>query len=498
MWSSLIARIRRALQKMNLLKGIKNVNSAKEITVTDEQYKQIAIWKALYQGYHNDFHDITYQTINGQKKRRMASLNMGKVASQEMATLVFNEKCAINISDAQLQIFIDGVFKANGFTKEFQRYLEYKFALGGLCIKAFVENEKLKLDFVTAERFIPLAWNHTSITEGVFIDEFFKQGKKYTLLEWNLFENGQYVIRNELYESQDGNDLGVKISLESQFPNLTREVRINNVDKPFFAYIKPNTANNIDMNSPLGISIFANAIDTMRAIDTAFDSFEREFKLGKKRILVPATAIRTVIDPQTGAMQRYFDANDEVYEAFSFGDDMNEIKDISVVLRVEEHIAALNALLTHFAMQVGFSPGTFTFDAQGLKTATEVISENSKTFRTKQGHETLVEAGIQDLIECIIQVARLYKMFPATSRNYEVTVTFDDSIAEDKTTDAAYYISLVGSQLVSKVYAIQKVLGLTEEQAKEMLEQIAEENKTVMPEDIDFFKTSKKTAGGAE
>src|SRR5690606_10807914 len=126
-----------------------------------------------------------------------------------------------------------------------------------------------------------------------------------------------------------------------------------------FSYFKTNKANNIDLQSPLGISLYANALDTMKAIDTAFDSFHREFRLGRKRIIVPAHMVKTVIDPDTGRAHRYFDDTDETYEAFNSGEmDDNKIQDISVELRVEEHIAAINALLNLFAMQTGFSSGT--------------------------------------------------------------------------------------------------------------------------------------------
>src|SRR5690606_13683710 len=118
--------------------------------------------------------------------------------------------------------------------------------------------------------------------------------------------------------------------------------------------------NNIDLQSPLGISIFANALDTIKAIDTAFDSFHREFRLGRRRIIVPAHMVKVVIDPETGKAHRYFDDTDEIYEAFGTELDDSEIKDISVSLRVEEHISAINALLNLFAMQTGFSTGTFS------------------------------------------------------------------------------------------------------------------------------------------
>jgi A118 family predicted phage portal protein len=485
MFKTLIARIRQVMYRMGLIRGIQSVYDKKEIPVNDTFYNHIDVWKALYSGYHKDFHDVKYHTINGTKTRRMATLNMPKVVAQEIATLVFNEKCSINISDEKLSENIEIVFKANSFYKKFQDYLEYNFALGGMVIKGYAEDGQIKLSYVTADCFIPVAWDNQGITEGIFINEIKKGNKKYTHLEWHLWESDQYIIRNEVYES-NGTDLGVKVPLKDFFPNLQEEVVISGLKRSLFVYFKPNTANNIDLNSPLGISVYANSLDTLKSLDIAFDSFQREFRLGRKRILVPAAAIRTVIDPVTGASHRYFDANDEVYEAFNFDQDSNEIKDISVELRVEEHIAAINALLNILAMQIGFSAGSFTFDGQGVKTATEVISENSKTFRTKQSHETIIEAGLQELVEVIVQVAELYDIFEGPEK-YEVTVTFDDSIAEDQTAEINKQVLLVSNGLTSKKRAIMKVHGVTVEEAEKILQEIREEQQTVTAQAIDLF-----------
>jgi A118 family predicted phage portal protein len=242
------------------------------------------------------------------------------------------------------------------------------------------------------------------------------------------------------------------------------------------------------MDSPLGVSIFANALDSLRALDVAFDSFEREFRLGKKRILVPDTAIRTIVDPDTGKHVRYFDANDEVYQAFKFeNEEGDNFKDLSVELRVDEHVAAINSLLNLFAMQIGFSAGSFSFDGQSMKTATEVVSENSKTFRTKQSHEVIIEEGLIEMIDIIVDLAALYKIFPKPSKKYEVSVTFDDSIAEDKTGDLNYWTQLVTNKLATRKRAIMSVLGLTEDEAEQELLAIAEEDKQGTPEMIDFF-----------
>lgn len=486
MFQKLITALKRGLVKLGLLKEIEKITDLKDVSSNEEMFQKIEVWKALYRGYHEPFHKVTYKTIDGTKERTMLTLNIPKAAAQEMASLVYNEKCEFSISDDSIAEFITEVFKRNKFDKKFQDYIEYMFAHGGMVIKPYVENDKIMLSFVTADCFIPISWRNDTIYEAVFPYEFKRRDKKYTHLEWHLWENGQYVIRNEVYESQNGTDLGIKVPLAEFFPNLEEEVRIDGLKQSLFAYFKPNVANNIDLQSPLGISIFANALDTLKAIDTAFDSFHREFRLGRKRIIVPAHMVKTVIDPETGRAHRYFDDTDETYEAFNSGEmDDNKIQDISVELRVEEHINAINALLNLFAMQTGFSSGTFTFDGQSMKTATEVVSEQSKTFKSKQSHEVIIESGLQELIHSVIAIGELYGLINAPDY-FEIAVSFDDSIAEDKGAEINQQTQLVAAGLQSKKRAIMKVHGCTEEEALKILQEIIQEEKMRSPDLADI------------
>lgn len=481
-----MSMLKGGLAKLGLIKSINKLSDHKDIELNEEMYREIDVWKALYRGYHEPWHKVQYKTIDGPKTRKMDTLNMAKTAASEMASLVFNEKCEISISDKSTKDFIDDVFKKNKFYKKFQDYLEYSFAHGGMVIKPYVEDGQIKLSYVTADSFIPVSWRNDSISEAVFPYEFKRKGKKYTHLEWHLWEKDVYVIKNEVYESNSGDDLGVKVNLKDFFPGLEEEVRIKGLRTPLFSYFKPNVANNIDTKSPLGISIYANALDTMRAIDTAFDSFHREFRLGKKRIIVPAHMVKAVVDTQTGDVHRYFDSTDETYEAFNSGEmDDNKIQDISVELRVEEHVAAINAFLNLFAMQTGFSPGTFTFDGQSMKTATEVISEQSKTFKSKQSHEIIIEAGLQELIASIVDVARLYNLFKGKGE-FEVKVSFDDSIAEDKGAEINKQIQLINGGIQSKKRAIMKIHGMTEDDALVLLREIIEEERMQSPDLADL------------
>lgn len=467
--------------------------------INDEHFELINKWKSIYSGSANAWTKERVHTINsGKKPRKLHSLNMAKVASEELAKIIFSEKVEINISDEELNEYIQDVLKDNRFDKVFQSEVEQMLALGGLVLKVFPKKKydgtyKLQINYITPDCFIPTAFENGEVTEAVFLNVTKKGDKEYCLFEshkWVVVkgENGperELEITNKLYMSEkNGNELK-QVPLETLYNDLKEKVYIKGLSSQLFAYIKPNVANNFDVGSPLGISIFANAEDTLYALDVAFDSFIREFKMGKRRIIVPTSAIRTAVDPMNpGTMHRYFDADDEVYEAMNMED--KKIIDNTVGLRIDEHVSAINALLNLFSMQIGFSSGTFVFDGVSVKTATEIISEKSKTYQTKQSNEDLIEEALGKFIMTLGEVAELYEVFSTPDEDYEVVFSWDDSIIRDKDSETAHYLNLMNNQLVSKKFALMKIMDITEEQAIEMLNEIKEEQTTFNPsmEDI--------------
>ena len=478
--------IKRVGVKMGLIKEIAGINNFKKINVSDSFYEDILTWKNLHKGYDKNIHEVNaFSLAKGQHTRKLATLNVPKLISQEIATLIFNERCEISITaNDSFKELVEDVFKRNNFNGNFQQYLEFMFAHGGMAIKPYLNVDKIDLSYSLAENFIPISWDNDKIKEGLFITVSVKDKKYYKLLEWHTFNNeGLYTVRNELYTSNDPNKIGVQVPLSNLYPDLVEEVTFSpQVDRPLFVYFKPNTANNIENDSPLGISIYANAIDTLRMIDTIYDSFIREYKLGRKRMIVSTQAIKHV-NNRDGSQVRYFDALDETYEAFDGSLNDNEVmKEVNSTLRVNEHVAGLNTALDTIATQIGFSPGTFSFNASGgLKTATEVVSENSKTFRTKKSHENLIESNITELIQVIGLLADEAGLV-VNDPNLEVSVFFDDSIIQDKTAEIDNEIKLVGVGLQSKVAAIMNIFGLTRDEAIEKLREIIAEQRDELPD----------------
>lgn len=523
---AIFERLKRTMQQIGASTGLgkeyKSIFDLQDVPAFNQFYNiGIFPWKYLYRGFYKPWHLIPAPTIADPKaKRNMAYLNLSKALCAELAGMVWTDQCEVSVSidgvegdDDPLDAFVQDVLNRNNFQRKMVEAVEQAAALGGEALKVWHDvrrdregnviegTGRIRLGFAMADQFVPTQWDNASVTGGIFVTRQARDGWYYTLLEWHEWDGTTYVIRNELYRAEikrdeQGNDqdiLGFRYPLAALYPFMDEEVVVE-TEKSLFTYFRTPDANNIDDNSPLGISIYANAMETLHAIDICFDSFVREFRLGKKRIIVPARMIKKVVDPETGVMHRYFDATDETYEALSTDDpDSLKIQDNSVSLRVDEHVAALNAFLNLFCLQVGLSAGTFSFDVHGgLKTATEVVSENSKTYKTVRNFQAQVTPSIEALVDAIIEVASLYDMTwegqsirALAERGYEIKVTLDDGITQDRQTNINEGITLVGAGLMSKYTFLTDPkygINLTEEDALAELDRIKGESNITMPQ----------------
>lgn len=468
-------------------------------------------WKYLYRGFYQAWHLIPAPTIQDAKhKRNMAYLNMSKAVCSELAGLVWADKAPVTVSTVGLDLaegetdplndFVADVLKQNNFDTKMGELIEQAAALGGGAMKVWQEayrdgTPRLRVGYAMADQFVPTGWDNAEVFDGVFISRQAKGGFYFTRLEWHKWDGTEYVITNELFRaeqkkigSEEAQDiLGYRWPLADVYPNIDEATTMKGLEHSLFCYFRTPVANNVDDNSPLGVSIYGNAMETLHALDICFDSFVREFRLGKKRIIVPARMVKTIVDPDTGLMRRYFDSNDETYEALSTEDpDALKIADNSVELRVEEHVAAMNAFLNIFCLQVGLSAGTFSFDAKGgLKTATEVVSENSKTYKTVKNFQGQIIPAVERLVENIIQVAILYDMdwhgvrvADLARPGYHIAVIMDDGITQDRQTNINEGMALVAAGLMSKYTFMTDPKygqGLTPEAADAEIQRIAGE-----------------------
>ena len=502
-------RVNRMAENMDVFK--KDVFELEGVPAFREYYTlYIFIWQAIYKGYYKAWHEVPLKTIRDPKGkyRTLATMNAGKMACSQMARYVWNERCSITASmksapdEDPLNDFLQFVLRDNRFGTSFGDLLEKAFALGGAALKEWVEvpkdengndigEGKVRIGYTMASQFVPTAWDNSRVYSGIFVSREARDGYYYTVVEWHRLDGTTYRVTNDLYRmpikgTEPQNILGWWYPLDKVYPLLSPDTVIEDVQTAFFQYIRPFGANYADDNSPMGMSIYAPALNTLHGLDIMFDSLQREFVLGKKRIIAPARAMKVSAGVNGGKPERYFDADDEVWEALAT-DNPEDLKvvDNSVDLRVDQHITGINGDLAILCAQIGFDPGTLSFDAiRGLKTATEVISENSKTFGTVKAHENILKDALEQMVHAIFDLAARYGLTwqgksieSLISGGYSVSITFDDSIIQDKNAEVNQGVALVGAGLLSKKKFMTDTLGYTPEEADAELAQISEEGK---------------------
>lgn len=425
--------------------------------VRDFYEQRLAFWREVYGG-EPPWRYVKKGGISG-GMRRTASFNGAKAICAELANLCFSEQADFS-AEGESGSFLHNALDESGFWSRFPLFLEQVFALGGGVVKAAWRNGKVALDFVSADNFFPTEFEDGKIKGGVFLSEIIRDKKRYVLAEKHGFEGKSYVVENRLFSCGENGFDGVEIKLSELYPSLAEKTVVSGLSKPLFIYFCPNAANNLD-GVGLGVSVFANAIDTLKGIDIVFDSLQREFVLGKKRIIVPTTAIRGEYDAD-GNKRHYFDTTDEVYQAMT-ADDKEELKifDNSTELRVDEHIKAIEKLLDLLCAQVGLSAGALSYNSGIVRTATEVISQNSKSHRTRSAHQKLIAEGLAEVGENIILLGKAAGEI-AQSAADKVYIRFDDSIITDMNSEADRVVKLYSAGIISREYAAKR-LGIVEE-----------------------------------
>lgn len=426
-------------------------------TVPESFYTNIGVWKNWYDGEVKNFHQ--YKVYNGQEhvKRHRYTMGMAKKVSEDWANLLMNEKVQITLEGKKEQDFFDAVCSDSNFRVKSSEMQEMKAALGtvayvprivGASVNAVTgklegKAEGIKLDYCTAEHIFPLSWENGKVIECAFSTSKAIGKDKYLYLQIHrLDENKEYVIENVLFKDQNGQISEVDNSSVEGFENVPTVVKTGSKDRQF-VIDRLNIANNIDVSLPMGISVFANAIDNLKGVDVAYDSYINEFVLGKKRIMVKPEATKGIDgDP-------VFDPNDTVYYVLP-EDSQNGslIEQVDMTLRTEEHNAGLQDMLNVLSSKCGFGENHYKFDRGNISTATQVISENSSMFRTIKKHEIILEDVLIELCRIILRLGNTY-MGAGLNEDVEISVDFDDSIIEDKQAEFSRDMQLLNAGIMN-------------------------------------------------
>lgn len=462
---------------MNIFQKLKELGFD---TVPNEFYTQnIDLWQKWYEGKVNKFHN--YRVWNGSSyvNCQRYSTGMAKKVSEDWANLLMNEKVAVTLEGEAEQTFFDEVCKENNFAVKVNETQEKKAALGTgayvFSVSDVPVNEEsgeieggggnIKIDYVAAQDIIPLSWDNGIVTECAFVIEKTIKAQKYVYCQIHHLVNGEYDIENHLYKKDNEQLSEAEMKNVEGFEHVSPTVHTHS-NKRQFVIDRMNIANNSSMDNPMGISVFANAIDQLRGVDVAYDSYVNEFILGKKRIMVKPSAMKDI----DGNMA--FDANDVTFYVMpEDAHDDSVIHEIDLTLRTEAHKTGIQDMLNMLSTKCGFGEGHYKFENGSIATATQIVSENSTLFRTIKKHEIILEDVLKEIAHIILRLGNNY-LNMGLNEDVEISIDFDDSIIEDKGTEFQRDVQMLSMGILQPYEFRMKWMNEDEETAKAALPQM--------------------------
>lgn len=353
--------------------------------------------------------------------KEVKSLNVAKTICEKVAKAVTIEFKS-QVEDEE----IDKIYQR--FIKNVRTNTEYTLAKGGMFFKPFYSNGRIKISCIQGDKFIPVKFDSTGELLGaIFIDQIIKGNDLYTRLEYQELNDTTLTIKNKAYKgNKNSSTLGSKINLAQvpEWQGIEEETNINNVNKLIGGYFKIPIANPIDNTSPIGVPIFANAIDTLEEIDKQFSRTLWEYESKETAIDVDSTAFKKdkkgndILPKGKERLYRKLDfGKEETWNVFS-----PEIRDTSL-------FNGLNELLRYTESQCGLSFGVLSKNTEVEKRVEEIKTSKQDYFVTVSDIQRALQTALEDLIYGIDVLMTLYKIKHKTNPN--ASFDWDDSILVD-------------------------------------------------------------------
>ena len=127
-----------------------------------------------------------------------------------------------------------------------------------------------------------IEYDNLGVKGIIFRDSYTDNDKYYTRLEYHRFEHAEdgtepYIVTNKAYVSKNPSDIGKPVSLSGTvWSNLMEETPPilkadgSRLDGPLFGMMRTPQANNKDLETPMGLPVYAEAIEELRDLDVAY------------------------------------------------------------------------------------------------------------------------------------------------------------------------------------------------------------------------------------
>lgn len=466
MFAKILQWIREVVNKMlnpSSVKSALNVQPLLSSLMTDALQK----WAAMYVNQS--------PWLTGDIK----SLNLPAAIASEVARSVTIEM-EMQITGSPRADFL--ALQMGTVLNNLRTYTEYATAKGGLMFKPYPKGNGLAVDYVQADMFYPIAFDaNGKMTACVFADTKIMGQVFYTRFEHHAMAPDGYHITNTVYRSTTKETLGNKCPLTdvADWAELLPEATITGIERPLFAYFRIPFANNIDPTSPLGVSIYARAVDLIKQADQQWTDFLWEFESGKRALYTDPLAFKK--DPNTGKpvlpdkrLYRLLDIQGKI-------DNKGLFEEWTPTLRETNLLNGLDAILRKIEFNCGLSYGILSNPDTIQLTATEIRAGKQRYYATVTDIQKSLQDALDDLLYAMDVWTTLANLSPVGT--FTPNYVWDDSIVSDADTQYQQDSQTVTMNAMPKYVFLMRNYGLDEVTAKKWVEESQSATPSFFPVD---------------
>ena len=368
--------------------------------VTSDYYTWIDLWEKYWKNemdyikYHDEYNN----------EHNLYTLGMAKRVCEDWASVISSEQDEIVTDKDQNKQYVEQITKELRLKTNLPECVEIASWSGtcGAIIRLFnikvvngvlekTDKTRQELIKVSAKNIIPLKIENGIIKEVAFVSDSVVNGEKALYIELHQLVEEGYKISNIYLNAKNGKELQKEGVLgEYETKSFT----------PLFSLLVPPKTNSIDNNNGLGMSVYADALDQIQAVDITYNNFVMDYYLGGKKVfynkkIVGTKQIKVKKPDGTYDVKEVPLYPDEVTKQQwkVIGDGMENINDdpmyheYNPTLRITEDKDGVQFALDTLSFKSGFGTKYYQFNGSTVVTATQYMGDrqdlvqNAKKFR---------------------------------------------------------------------------------------------------------------------
>ncbi|MBO6300825.1 MAG: phage portal protein [Ruminiclostridium sp.] len=355
------------------------------------------------------------------------------------------------------------------------KLVQYISLVGGCVIRPLFVNEKLQYEALPLGNYLPMKYDFDgTLLSALVIKNIAEKGRKFVLIERHEYDNGNHAVESTLYRNDGGVLSKTALTACSQTADITPSYVWQNVAHPMIVEFRSHIINKID-GSDVPVSLIWSVKDLIKDADMQYHRMVNEQELGEKVVFADSdlfvrrqtrdgNIVNTTLAPKLKNLVVEVDGN--------IGKDGDKICEYSPALRTEQQAQFLQQVFRRIEMTMNIGKGAISDLGDVPQTATQYTGGRKSFYSIVDTIEDEIEQKYHACAEVFAHMAAAYGL---GSNDSSITVTWNDALRKDPTSEKQIAMQEVSNGVMSKVEYRMKFYGEDEATAVRAVEAMKSE-----------------------